>query len=194
MSTIVSTNRRGALAGRLPIPWSTVVVVAVLMTLADTFWLVSIQGAVGAIERSQGPFGAWVRDCLVLLVPFVGVVLGTALIIAVFGTLLGVGAVAASSAYDYKLQTELLDTMLSTHSAALGLPAHPDHPTNDPNCDYRCRSLRDTRTIHLRGLAIAAPLILVSNVVLVGWVVAARGGRIGVTPTRSRQQRVPVSV
>ena len=49
----------------------TVAVLAVVMAAADGFILTSLQGAVGAIERAQGPFGSWLRDTALILPVFV---------------------------------------------------------------------------------------------------------------------------
>jgi hypothetical protein len=57
--------RFGALRGKVPLPWGTVVALAVLLALADAFLVVAVQGAEGAIERAQTPFltGCGTRRC-----------------------------------------------------------------------------------------------------------------------------------
>lgn len=45
--------RFAAFRGKVPLPWITIGVLAVLMAAGDGFVLTSLQGAVGAIERSQ---------------------------------------------------------------------------------------------------------------------------------------------
>ena len=51
----------GALSRGLAVPWFTVVPLAVVMAYATGFWLVSLRGAIGAIERTQEPFASWLR-------------------------------------------------------------------------------------------------------------------------------------
>ena len=41
---------------RTSVPWATVLTLAVVLAYADGFWMTSLRGAVGAIERTQGPF------------------------------------------------------------------------------------------------------------------------------------------
>jgi hypothetical protein len=78
MSTATTTEtgpapfvRFAALRGKVPMPWVTVGVLAILMAAVDGFILTSLQGAVGAIERSQGPFLSWARDTAIVLPLFV---------------------------------------------------------------------------------------------------------------------------
>src|SRR6478672_2970449 len=107
---------------RLVVPWLTVLPLAVVLAYADGFWMVTLRGAVGAIERTQQPFDGWWRESTVVLPLYVLAVLGT----------------------------------LTLAKRWFG-PA-----------------LRTTRTVLMTAL-------LVTNVVLVGWVVAMRGGRLRVT-------------
>ena len=57
-----AAERRGEMPGRPAVPWATVLPLAVLMAYADGFWLTSLRGAVGAIERTQEPFATWLRS------------------------------------------------------------------------------------------------------------------------------------
>ena len=63
--------RFAAFRGKVPLPWVTVFVLALLMAAVDGFIVTSIQGAVGAIQRSQSPFASWARDTAILLPVFV---------------------------------------------------------------------------------------------------------------------------
>ena len=75
--SITSLNlRQGSHQGSAPVPWTTVAVLAVLMSFADGFILISILGAVGAIERAQAPFASWLRISILMLPVFVLAVLG----------------------------------------------------------------------------------------------------------------------
>src|SRR6185436_8940208 len=127
MSINATTERPGTLRVRLSaLPWSTVVPLAVVLAYADGFWLISLRGSVGSIERTQEPFASWLRESTLALPVFVLAVLGAlvlaarwfgparrklksvvaaALLIVVASTLVGVAALAASSAYDYHLQS-----------------------------------------------------------------------------------------
>src|SRR3954454_475705 len=70
-----AVGRTGAIPGSQAVPWWTVVFLAVLMAYADGFWLISLRGAVGAIERTQEPFAAWLRESTAFLPVFVLAVL-----------------------------------------------------------------------------------------------------------------------
>src|SRR6185436_20705352 len=127
MSINATMERRGTLRGRLSaVPWSTVVPLAVVLAYADGFWLISLRGAVGAIERTQEPFVSWLRESTLALPVFVLAVLGAltlatrwfgpvlrkpksvvaaGLLVVAASTLVGIAGLAASSAYDYHLQS-----------------------------------------------------------------------------------------
>src|ERR1043165_9590888 len=96
------------------------------MAYGDGFWVMSLREAAGAIERMDSPFQSWLRESTLVLPIFVIAVLGAtafalarfgptprrtrtvvvvALLVAAAGTLAGVVGLAASSAYDYHLQT-----------------------------------------------------------------------------------------
>ena len=117
-------ERSGSIPGRPAVPWLTVVSLSVVMAYADGFWMMSLRGAVGAIERTEEPFASWLRGPAVLPV-FVFAVLGamtlalhlfgpelrksstvlTALLIVAAGTAVGISVITVSSAYDYQLQS-----------------------------------------------------------------------------------------
>jgi hypothetical protein len=208
------------------IPWGMVGPLAVLLTLADAFWLTALQGAVGEVDRSQGSFDRWLTVSAVLLPLFVLAVLGAlavarrqfgpelhrvrpvlagAVLIAVAGTALGVGAVAVNSAYDYHLvkgevrHMEVLMGMPAaggnvaggTHSSMAGMPEMlTGVDANNPGCTGVCAADHKARDVAIHGARLAAEGILVTNLVLVGWLVALRGGRLDVGPgRRSRRLR-----
>ena len=102
---------------------------AVVLAYADGFWLISLRGAVGSIERTREPFASWLRESTLALPVFVLAVLGAltlaarwfgpvlrkpktvvaaALLVVAAGTLVGIAGLAASSAYDYHLQSSQL--------------------------------------------------------------------------------------
>jgi hypothetical protein len=51
----------GTLGTRLNVPWGTVLPLAVVLAYADGFWMLTLRGAIGAIERTQEPFAGWAR-------------------------------------------------------------------------------------------------------------------------------------
>jgi hypothetical protein len=220
MSTVSTTEaepvrepfvRFAAFRGKVPLPWVTVFALAVLMAAVDGFILTSLQGAVGAIERSQGPFASWSRDTAIVLPVFVVAVMWaltrahrkhglaspamrswrrvvtTALLIAAAGTAVGIAETTVSAAIDYRLQSQLLQRMSVTHG----------HSTVTSNGSLAADSAyadggwtqeqRDTMALDVKAVGYGSGLILGVNVVLVGWVVALRGGRLDVVPSRRRR-------
>jgi hypothetical protein len=177
---------------RRPVPWSTVLPLAVVLAYADGFWTTALRSSVGAIERSQGLFTSWLRESTLLLPVFVLAVLGALvvarrvfggtprgfttigaalLMVAGFSTLAGAVRLAASSTYDYHLQTVQMAMM--------------DMMKN--NCSASCRSaqLNATLGLQVRAVAVGTLILLVSNILLVCWVVAFRGGRLRLASARA---------
>jgi hypothetical protein len=114
-------------------------------------------------------------------------VLTTALLIVAAGTAVGVGETAVSGAYDFHLQSQLLETMAShnqhgagTHQASTGGSWTPEQ--------------RQTAAVDVKAAAFGGGLILIANLVVVGWVVALRGGRLDVVPARRRRQATAATV
>lgn len=197
ISLNATTERPRTLPGRLRVvPWLTVVPLAVVMGYADGFWMISLRGAVGSIERTQEPFVTWLRESTLVLPVFVLAVLGaltlaarwfgpvlrkpktvlaTALMIVAAGTLVGIAEVAASSAYDYHLQSSQLQLMGSM-----------DHTNAGSAMAQREQA---TLALQVSAAGYGSGLLLVTNLVLVGWVVAMRGGRLDVSTTRQRAPR-----
>ena len=184
-------ERSGSIPGQPAVPWLTVVSLSVVMAYADGFWMMSLRGAVGAIERTDEPFASWLRESTMVLPVFVFAVLGaltlalrlfgpelrksstvvTALLIVAAGTTVGVALITVSSAYDYQLQSgqlQLIDSM--SHTCAEG----------------NCLALQQQASLGLQVQAVGygIGILLVTNLVLVGWVVAIRGGRLDVSRTR----------
>src|SRR6476619_4023341 len=122
MSIDSARKTAGQRRGRLSVPWFTVLLLATAMASADGFWMLSMRGATGAIERSDGAFTSWWRESIVGLPVFVVAVLGamllavrlfgpvldnfkavagSVLLVALAGTVVGIAETAISSAYDY---------------------------------------------------------------------------------------------
>jgi hypothetical protein len=194
-TTFISTTmeRLGALRGRLStIPWLTVVPLAVVLAYADWFWVISLRGAAGSIERTGEPFASWLRESTLVLPVFVLAVLGAlklaarwfgpaarkpktvvaaALLVVAAGTLVGIAGIAASSAYDYHLQSNQLQLMGSMASMG-SMPS------------MTAAQQQASLALQVRAVGLGSGLLLVTNLVVVGWVVALRGGRLNVSTTR----------
>lgn len=187
-----SAPRPDAPKGRLGVPWSTVLPLALVMAYADGFWMTTVRGAVGAIERTQSPFASWWRESTLVLPVFIVAVLGaltlalrrfgpvhrkpitgfvTALLVVSAGTVAGIAELVASSAYDYHLESNQLQMMNSMHSLCAG----------------GCLAQEQQATLGAQITAVryASGLILVTNLVLVGWVLAVKGGRLKVATIRA---------
>ena len=178
---------------RLSVPWLTVLPFAAAMAFADGFWMVALRSAVGSIQRSQEPFTTWLRESTLAVPFYLFAVLGalmlamrwfgpvlrttrsvllTALMIVAAGTIVGVVQLVVSSMYDYQLQSDELTVMGSMHGS----------------CTAGClNQLQQAQisTLFKAGLIVAG-LLLVSNLVLVGWILAMRGGRLAVATGRQR--------
>lgn len=178
---------------RPAVPWPTAVLLAAAMSYADGFWIMSLRGAVGAIERTQEPFVGWLRESTAALPVFVVAVLAalalalrwfgpepsrprtvvaTGLVVVAAGTVVGIVEAAASAAWDYVLQMQLLG--VSHHSS-----------TGDAVADPGLATLG----LQLAALGYACAIILGTNLVAVGWLVAIRGGRLeaGAAPRAARR-------
>jgi hypothetical protein len=173
------------------VPWGIVMVFGAALALADWFWVVALGGAVGSIERVEAPFARWLRGSAVL-VPLFGLavllalslarrrfgpvlhrprrVVATALLVVAAASVAGTGTLVASAVYDYRLQMSQLDDM-STMGAA--------------RCVGRCLEAQQQATLalHLRAVALGCLLIVVTNLLLVAWLVALRGGRLSLERT-----------
>lgn len=180
----VRASRRTA--GRTAIPWRTVITFAAVLATADWFWVVSLRGAVGAVERSRDPFVSWLQGSALLIPLFAFAVLGAlalayrwfgpvlsrprtviagSLVVVVAGTLAGLGALIVSGAYDLQLQ-------LSQQMVPMGV-----------QCVESCEKLQDEATLalQLQALGAGSVILLVTNLVLVVWMVAIRGGHLSVS-------------
>jgi hypothetical protein len=177
----------GTLRTGLAVPWLTVLPLAVVLAYADGFWMLTMRGAVGAIERTQQPFDGWWRESTIALPLYVLAVLGsltlakrwfgpalrttrtvlvTALLVALAGTIVGIAELVASSIYDYSLQSAQLAMMDAMHGI----------------CVASCLDQAQQSTLGalVRAVLYVGGFLLATNIVLVGWVVAMRGGRVQV--------------
>ncbi len=201
------TDRLRAFLDPRPARWRTVVVIAVILAYADGYVLVALTGAVGAIQRTDHPFPAWLEESAVLVPLFIlaellmlrhvrrrtGSVLPSrkalvvsALLLAVGGTVVGVLGVSVSAAYDYHLQTDLID-FSARFSDQNGDPLITAGSTvARGNCNSMiCNEQRFSLATDVRGVAFSVPILLGINIVLIAWILAAFGGRLGVPERRT---------
>lgn len=194
--SVNATTDRGDLALRARLrglPWLSVLPLAVLLAYADGFWMISLRGTVGSIERTQEPFVTWLRESTLALPVFVLAVLAaltlaarwlrpslrtwrlllaTALLVVAAGTLVGIAELAASSAYDYSLQS----AQVQLKGSMAGMAS-----MGGKTAEQQQASLG----LQVRAVTYGSGLLLVTNLVLVGWVVSMRGGRLDVIKTRT---------
>lgn len=187
---------------QLRLSWLTVAVFAVAFAYIDGFWVTSLQGAIGSLERSRPPFERWLRDSTLMLPVYVGAVvlalsltrrwsgqsrrmitqIATATVLTVgICTAVGVAEVANSSAYDYHLQTEHLEEVEAlnhAHAPAGQEVVVADAETGSQGCTGLCATKRSTRDLHVRAVARASLALLLTNSVLVIWLLALRGGEL----------------
>ena len=185
---------------RLRLSWLTVVVFALAFAYIDGFWVTSLQGAVGSLERSRPPFQRWLRDSTLMLPMYVGAVMvalllarrwvgrshravariGTAAVLIVaICTAIGMAEVANSSAFDYHLQTEHLDEVEAlNHAHAPEGQVLTVADSDADTCLGLCAAKRSTRELHVRAVTRASVVLLLTNSLLVIWLLALRGGRL----------------
>jgi hypothetical protein len=196
LSTSMPARARALHPSSPGVPWATVATFAIGMSCTSAFWLVSLAGAVGAPARYETPFATWVMLSLVLLPVYGAGVLGalilarrwfgpvlngavseitTGLLILTSGTLLGIVAIAASSAYDYSLQLPHIG------SAMAGMAS----------CTGSCipREQHDVFVLHVRGVLLVSQKLLLTNAVLVVWLLTAWGGRVTLMRASRRGDR-----
>ncbi|MGA8996144.1 MAG: hypothetical protein WB441_17740, partial [Nocardioidaceae bacterium] len=176
-------GRRDGVPGTGVVPWATVLPLAVALTYADGFWLVALRGATGSVARTQTPFTSWLHESTLALPLFVLAVLGvltlaghwfgpaprtlrrlaaTALLLTAAGTLAGAALLAANAAYDYHLQVAQLGMMGTMGGTCVGsctdIPRHA------------------AAGLQLRTVGLGVPILLLTSLLAVAWVLALRGG------------------
>lgn len=201
MATKSTTARVLAVLDPRPVSWVTVALLTVALTYADGFVLTVLTSAVGSIQRTQSPFSLWLVDSTILLPLFLLAilvafrlarhrldtvlwkprqVLTTALLVALAGTIIGVGAAVGNGAYNYYLQANELQATGPVHADHLGAGgAAGQTPGHDHDeCDIVCQQQQATLVADLKAVGFGGPLMLALNLVVVGWMVALIGGRL----------------
>ena len=168
---------------RLSVSWMTVAVFATVIAYVDGFCVTSLHGAVGSVASTQTPFVHWLRDSTLMLPPLalaVGAALtlarrwvghnrreitrlvGAALLVILFSSAASIAEVALKAASDYRVEVNELEQVHSTHSTTIALAA----------------ARHATSTLQIRAVERAVVVLLITNFVLVLWVLALRGGRV----------------
>jgi len=184
---------------RLGVSLLTIIVFAVVISYVNGFWVTSLQGAVGSLERSEPPFQRWLRDSTIMLPLYAAGVLlavllarrwfgcnkravvraaGAGVLIIAVCTLVGIVELANSAAYDYQLQTEHIDVVESVnHDHTTESPA-PLADNTTASCVGTCAAKRSTLGLHIRAVTHGSAVLLATNTVLVPWLLAVGGDRI----------------
>jgi len=118
----------------------------------------------------------------------------TALLIVVLTTGVAIAEVAASSAYDYHFQTShlALEHQLMGHTHVAVEPGTFTQ-TSTGACTSLCASVRDTYNTHVRAVLYSSVVMLITNLVLVLWVLALRGNRLWRRRSTSPPSAAPVA-
>lgn len=191
--TTPRTRRSLAPGAGAAVPWVAVLSLAVVLAAVAGFWMVSLRGAVGAIERTDDPFEAWLRESSLMLPFFVLAVLAafalslrrrgaarrsgstavTGLLLVGAATVVGVAMIAASAAYDYHLQWSMSREMSEMTGGCV---------------DCLAADQQATLALQVKAVAYGAAILLASNVVVVAWLWALRGGRLDAGTVRARRR------
>ncbi len=179
--------------------WATVIVCAVVIAYTDGYWVTSLRGAVGAIEGNQRPFTRWLRDStlmlpLVLMAVLAALTLtrrwlgrsrheiaqvGTAaLLIIVISSAVSIAGVATTSVYDYNIQAANLGQIHSSHVTSVAVDPGVSKPSTDATSGALDAAKHATLMAHVRAVGDASVVLLITNLVLVAWALALRGGRL----------------
>jgi hypothetical protein len=161
---------------------------AAVLAVGDAFWVVALRGTVGSIERSQQPFAGWLRES-VLLLPLLAfailaaltlamrrfgptlrrprTVIATAFLVVGATTLAGFLVLLANAGYDYHLQSSQAKMMGSMGT----------------RCQGHCLTAVNHHAfmLQVRAVLYGTGILLATNLVLVAWTVAMRGGRLDLT-------------
>jgi hypothetical protein len=224
MFLTTASTRLAAYVRQLPVRWTTVAALAIVIAYSDGFWLTALQGAIGAVELDEPPFMHWLRDATLMLpLVFLAVLVGllgarrwfarrrwlvgrgaAALLIALVSGGVGIAAAGANSLRDYQYQIqhhELLHSYgAATQPGAAGASGFgPVAPAAyELYCNLRgAVTVRpdgsavvgdsvtlleyETLMLHVRALAIAALILLSTNLVLAAGLVALLKDRLWAT-------------
>ena len=181
---------------RLGVSWATIILFAVVISYVNGFWVTALQITVGSLERSEPPFGRWLRDSSIMVPLYAAGVLvavllarrwfgrskrtlvraaGAGVLIVAVCTLVGIVEVANSAAYDYQLQTEHIDDV-DGFNHTQHVATSTDAPIDA--CVGTCAAKQSTLGLHVRAVTQASALMLITNALLVTWLLAVGGDRL----------------
>jgi hypothetical protein len=183
---------------RLAVSWVTVVVFTVALAYADGFWVTSALRAIGATANTQGPFLHWLRDSTMMLPPIVLAVLaalgltrrwlhgrreivqlaGAALLVILVSSAVSIAELSITTAADYKYQVNQLTHPHTTHFSTPAAAPTPAAATPAGTCADLCAAKHSSLVVHVRAVGYGTLALLITNVVLVIWILAVRGGRL----------------
>ena len=169
------------------VPWLTVLPLAMVAAFGSEFWVVAVRGAVGATERTSGPFAQWLGESAITMPLYVvallvalavakrwfgpgplraPAVMATLLLVVIASTVVAISLLALDAVKDYHLEMDHL-VRSASHGTCVGACFADQHHL--------------TVLLQIRALGLGACVTLVSNLVLLGLVVAFRGGRLDVS-------------
>jgi hypothetical protein len=191
----------------LQVSWVTVAAFAIAIAYVDGFCVTSLHGAIGSVDSTESPFVHWLRDSTLMMPPLVLAVLaalglarrwvghnrreiarlaGAALLVILFSSAASIAEVAISSASDYRVQANQLEQVHSIHATTVAVQPGTVGESSPGSCTSLCAARHETVVTQLRGVGVATVVLLITNLVLVLWVLALRGGRVW-TPGKSRR-------
>jgi len=178
---------------------ATVALLTIVIAVVDGFWVTSLHGAVGDVASGQDQFHRWMRDSTMMLAPLALSMLAAlalshrltrwrghalrlvaaAVLIIGISTAVGIAEVSISAAADYTTQADELIHVHSIHTTTVVAAA-----TSADAIQFSQAALDAARHLtlmaHVRGVEKASVVLLLTNIVLVLWVLALRGGRLWV--------------
>ena len=188
----------------LPLSWVTVAVAAVVIAYGDGFIVTALHGAVGSVDTSQEPFVRWLRDSTLMVAPLVLAVMaalvlarrfvgqnrreivqlaGAALLMIIISSAASIAEVSMSAVTEYKTQSAELAVIHANHATTPVVdPGASVVPTQ--SCTGLCAAKHLTLMVQLRAAVYASVILLITNIALVLWILAMRGGRLWGSPER----------
>ena len=183
----------------LRVSWVTMALFAAVIAYVDGFWVTSLHGAVGSVDSTQSPFVHWLRDSTLMLPPLILAVLaalrvarrwvghnrreitrlaGAALLVILFSSAASIAEVALKAASDYRVEVNQLEQVHSIHATTVAVEAGTVAASADDSCTSLCAARHATLMTQIRAVELATVVLLITNFVLVLWVLALRGGRV----------------
>jgi hypothetical protein len=96
----------------------------------------------------------------------------------VITSFVSVAGVATTSAYDYNIQASQLGQIHAGHTSAISIDAGAVDRSGEGTCTGLCSARHATLMAHVRAVGYASVVLLITNIVLVAWALALRGGRL----------------